>query len=277
MENKERKVKKVQAAINRAKSRGAWLWFFLILEGLILLIINPTFIPWEWARHILYTIRDFFLFLFWPVSEADSIDQTYRYYIYLGCEWVKSQAFYPYLAVFGKLLIPLFLLLNIAYRNGLEVYKMILQSKPKERPASKPAKPKEKSPRKPLMSNVPQVSGMYSTEAAKANNFVEEKRRNYPHAQLEDAGLWVGNLPRTEKDKVEPDKILPWKNGQIVLEGLTIGKVFFELIDGQAYMVTNERKERMTVGEPMVIDRCNAAGETPADCAVIWLGGYEDD
>lgn len=283
------RVRKVQVQLNKNKKRlRTWGTIFL-LQLLILVLWHVGFFEAEWLKRALEAVQSFFQRVFWPMSEADFTDRTYRYYVYVVVSWikvavgyvvswVKSLWLYPILELvfwFGPLaLFCFFIVYRIVLRAVLWFAKRETPEK-QPKPEKKPPQPKPvPQPKQPKEPRGPLVSGMIEAKAKEATRYLAELCSHHPALPTEDMGLWIGNQMPTDGGAVVPDRILRWKDGQIVYDTGVRGELVFRLEEEQAYLEEKGNLLALTVGEPMAVSYVNAAKEEVVVCTITWLGGF---
>lgn len=270
--DKNVRKKKLQRHLSETKDMIAVVWVMLILEALILLILYPNFIPVDWLSRALAAVQTFFRQILWPAGEADFVDKTYRYYIYKVVTWVKDWPEYPKVVLPVRCALPLLQCIQYVY---LGILRLCLATVERERAPRQSKQPKPiQQPKQPKEPRGTLVSGMLPSEAAKASKYLEQLRSRHPKLPEKDMGLWIGNQPITDMGTVEPDRLLPWQNGEIVYDMGARGKLVFKLVGTQAYLETEKGPMALTVGEPVVISYVNAAKEKVMACTATWLGGF---
>lgn len=270
--DKEVRKKKLQVKLEEIQATIGLLWFLLILEGLILLILNPYFIPVDWLSRVLEVVQAFFLRILWPVGEGDFVDRTYRYYIYVAITWLRNLQAYPIVTLVLRYGLPVLQCALYVYRALVSVCLTIVG---RERPQKRSGQAKKNTqPKQPKEPRGALVSGMLEAKAKEANRYLQELQNRHPALPKGDMGVWIGNQSAADGSKAEEDRILPWQNGRIVYDMGTRGKLVFKLEGAQAYLETEKGSVTLTVGEPLAICHVSAAKEETVVATATWLGGF---
>ena len=242
---KEQKLRLQQLQIKNRRAHR-WLIFALLVEGFILLLLNPGFFGPGAFYSTMVTIGSY-------IDDAmcfrgDQDLGTYRYYIHSMFQWIEGLEIYPFICALLPWVVPGWFGLTILRHF---IYKFSIAY------INRPPKKRDRS--------ATMVSGLYEAEKKAATERFEQLRVQCNDPFRGDQGIRVQG--RT-------DYVKRWdSNNRILLEDVAIGKLHLALRDGQAYLETSDGWIPLQKGVPMVFRYDNRGGETIIQSALIWLGG----
>lgn len=241
--------------LTRTKKFRGFLIFALIVEGFILLLLNPSYPGIKWLEVALTAIGGFFTKILWPTFPQDQ--GTYKETVFNICQWVGGLPLYPLLR-FAARWAPPVCFIGTIIRGA--ILRMRIRGTFKASTA-----PKGTAIRCALDRGA-------STDA---NNYLKEQmdmnRRLFPKV----GGIRVQLFNDASYQK--RDYIVPWdEKGTVTLkEIINKGDVKVIFRDGRVFMDTASGAFELSPNQPIVFNRTNAGGKILSQSVITWIGGSQ--